>query len=114
VPLPDFRAALGGLVDAATGDGARVLVVALPSGLREPDFPTYLLDLGFTPSAKDAIEDHARWAAVAREVAEARGASFLDPSGRFAAGALFSRDGIHPTAEGQRVLAEAVEGALPR
>jgi lysophospholipase L1-like esterase len=114
VPPEDYRSALDALVAAASGSGARVLVVALPSGLREEDFPTYLLDLGFTPGAKDAIEDHARWAAIAREVAAARGAAFLDPSDRFTARALFSRDGIHPTADGHRVLAEAIEGALPR
>lgn len=114
VPPADYRSALDSLVTEAAASGARVLVVALPSGLREEDFPTYLLDLGFTPSAREAIADHASWAAIAREVAEARGAAFLDPSARFVARELFSRDGIHPTDEGHRVLAEAIEGALPR
>jgi lysophospholipase L1-like esterase len=114
VPLDDYRAALDSLLAAARGSGARVLVVALPSGLRESDFPGYLLELGFTPSPREAIDDHARWAAAAREVAAERGASFLDPADRFVSRELFSRDGIHPTPEGHRVLAEAVEEALPR
>ncbi|HEX6850111.1 MAG TPA: SGNH/GDSL hydrolase family protein [Candidatus Polarisedimenticolaceae bacterium] len=114
VPPSDYRETLDRLLAAASGSGARVLVLALPSGLRESDFPSYLLDLGFTPSARDAIEDHARWAALARDAAEKHGAAFLDPSDRFASAGLFSRDGIHPSAEGHHVLAEAVEGALPR
>ena len=114
VPLDDYRRALDRLIAGASAAGAKVLVVALPSGLRAEEFPDYLLALGFTPSGREAIDDHARWGLVAREAALAHGASFLDPSERFGAPMLFSRDGIHPTAEGHRVLAEAIGEALPR
>lgn len=114
VPLETFRRELDALVGTAASSGARVVVLLLPSGLREDAFPTYLLDVGFTPSAKEAVDDHALWAAAAREVATARGAEVVDPQERFVAPGLFSRDGIHPTAEGYRVLADAVAEALAR
>jgi lysophospholipase L1-like esterase len=95
--------------------GAIPLAVALPSGLTVEEFPSYLVDGGFTPSASRAIRDHALYAKIIAETARAEGAVFLDlqpvfenDDGTPRAEWLFE-DRIHPRDEGSRAMAEAVE-----
>lgn len=115
VPVDEFRARLAAVAGAARRDGAAVIVLGLPSGFDAEAFPTYLLDLGFTSSARQATRDHALYRQASREAAAEAGADFLDleplfrDPGGAPRGAWFARDGIHPTAAGHEAIAAAVE-----
>ena len=96
VPVDVMTDNLRGMIEEAAGRGLRVLLAGVPT-------PPEL--------GRDYEED---FAAVFREVADAAGAPLL-PSllGRVErVAALNQRDGIHPNAEGARILAENVFEAV--
>jgi len=109
-----FRRSLDTFIAQARATGARPVVVTLPSVLTPEAFPPYLLDMGFTSSPEAASADHRLYARLAAEAAGEAGAAFVDlqPVLSSPEGApdpdLFSTDRIHPTPEGQRLIAAAL------
>jgi len=117
VPLPAFEDHVARLVDAARATGAVPIVIDLPSALTEETLPGYLVDQGFTPSARDAVADHERYAALARGTALRLGAAWVGTGEAFAPGgipdpSLFTADRIHLSVAGHRLLASLVERAV--
>ena len=114
VPPDIFRLRLENLARRARADGARVLVLGLPSALSAAAFPPYLVDMGFARDAESALADHAAYRAAAAGAAQAAGAMYLDLQSVMDAaragrtGTFFSADGIHPNAAGQEILAVAL------
>jgi lysophospholipase L1-like esterase len=114
VPAPDFEEYVARLLEASVSAGAVPVVIELPSALTERDVPGYLVDQGFTPSSRDAVADHARYAALAREAAERAAAPWVGTAEAFAPGgvpdtSLFTADRIHLSAAGHALLASLVE-----
>jgi lysophospholipase L1-like esterase len=109
-----FRRSLDTFVEQVRAAGARPVVVTLPSALTLDAFPPYLLDMGFTSSPEAAMADHRLYAGLAAQAAGVAGVAFVDlqPVLSFPEGApntdLFSPDRIHPTPEGQRLIAAAL------
>jgi lysophospholipase L1-like esterase len=119
VPLDRYRALVATFIEHARSAGARPIVVALPSGLGSGEFPEYLVGMGFTRAAADAIADHRAYAAAARDAAAGAGAEFIDLQPDFdgSAGAipgLFRADKIHMTDAGNARIAEVLAGRIPQ
>jgi lysophospholipase L1-like esterase len=113
VPLDAFRAHVEIFIEHAKRAGAVPVVVALPSGLAFGEFPEYLVGMGFTRAAEQAIADHRAYAAAARDAAAAAEADFIDlqpffegPGG--VTPGLFRGDKIHMTDAGNARIAEAL------
>jgi lysophospholipase L1-like esterase len=94
------------------------VVVALPSGLASGEFPGYLVEMGFTRSAAEAIADHRAYAAAARDAAVKAGVGFVDlqpffegPDG--VTPGLFRADKIHTTDAGNARIAEVLDPEMP-
>lgn len=111
VPADVYEATVRRLVASARSTGAAVLVVGLPSGLREDAVPGYLLDDGFTPSGEDAVHDHALYIERARAAARAEGAVFVEPPAGFGPEG-FLRDRIHFDDDGHARFAAALDGPV--
>jgi lysophospholipase L1-like esterase len=120
VPPETFTEQLEELAEEARGAGSVPVFVGLPSGFEDGEVPSYLVESGFTPSAEDAILDHDLYLDLTRRVAENANAPFVDLRPAMAAvgggpdTALFSRDRIHPTAEGHARIAAALEEPVAR
>ncbi len=117
VPPPVFEEHVARLVGAARSAGAVPIVIELPSALTERDVPGYLVDRGFTPSSRDAVADHARYAALARNAAERAAACWVGTAEAFAPEgvpdtSLFTADRIHLSAAGHALLASLVERSV--
>ncbi len=117
VPPLVFEAHLVRLLEAARSAGAVPVAIELPSALTETDVPGYLVDDGFTPSARDAVADHARYADLARGAAERTAARWVGTAESFAPHgvpdtSLFTADRIHLSAAGHALLASLVERSL--
>lgn len=114
VPLDRYRTLVGEFVAHVRAAGGVPIVVALPSGLADGEFPEYLIGSGFTRSRDEAIADHRAYAAAAREAATAAGAAFVDlqpsfegPNGVIPG--LFRGDKIHMTDAGNARIVESLE-----
>lgn len=110
VPVEEFGALVGRLAAAARAAGARPVVLGLPSALTGETVPEYLTVGRFTPSAEDAVRDHALWLAAARKAAEDAGAAWVDPGPAFENGGgvdpgLFTKDRIHLSERGNGLIA---------
>jgi lysophospholipase L1-like esterase len=113
VPLPSYRTNLETFIAEASKVGARVIVVALPSGLSTRDFPEYLVASGFTRSAGEAIRDHRAYAEAARDSANAARVTFVDLQPAFdGVEGLFRADDIHMTDAGNERIAGALAPLL--
>lgn len=117
VPPAAFEDRVARLLGAARSAGAVPVVIELPSALTEADAPGYLVDQGFTLSARDAVADHAKYAAVAREAAERAAAPWVATAEAFAPRgvpdtSLFTSDRIHLSAAGHALLASLVERSV--
>jgi lysophospholipase L1-like esterase len=113
VPLPSYRAHVEQLAHAVQAAGARAIVLGLPSALTLSGTPEYLVVDGFTPSAGDAVADHARYLEAARDAAAAAGAVYLDAAAELGADPrLFTGAKIHLSAPGHEALAALVAGAI--
>ena len=107
VPEDVFWERVRELIEKARAGGAEPIVIGLPAGFDERSAPAYLVDSGFTPTARDAVRDHERYVELARGAAEATGATFVDlrPVFAIAGGSLFSGDLVHPSARGHALIA---------
>jgi len=118
VPDEVFRERLAALIGRARERGAEAIVVGLPAGFDGSHVPSYLVEMGFTPTPADAVRDHERYVDLARVEAESSGATFIDLRKPFASPdgtprpELFSQDGIHPSAEGHALVAAVLEPAV--
>ena len=117
VPAEDYAAHMERLIEETRAAGATPIVVGLPSALTEKDYPAYLVEGGFTPSARDAVADHTHWAQVAGEAARKAGVVFVDGQPGYSLdgtpdAALFTRDRIHLSARGQARMVELLEDTV--
>ena len=105
VSIDDYRKNVQAVLDAATGSGARVVVLAQNEWFRAPAGQGYT-----TPEQRDAFDE------VLIEEAQSRGAEFVDMRPIYKQQAddnLWVEDGIHPTPEAYEVWATELAGAVP-
>jgi len=118
VPPSIYRQRLQDLASRVRDDGARVLILGLPSGLFIDDFPSYLVDMGFTTDAMAALADHAVYRRLAAEAAAATAVPWLDLQAIFSTPGgtprrdLFSPDGVHPVPAGHGIIAAHLEAPV--
>jgi hypothetical protein len=110
VPLLSYRSNLDAFIAKVQALGAKPIVVALPSGLADGDFPEYLIASGFTRSATEAIADHRAYADTARQAALHSLVDFVDLQPSFegpdgVVPGLFRADKIHMTDAGNARIA---------
>ena len=78
-----------------------MVLVTAPSAHPVFGVPERLVDLGYVPNQEAALERHARYNQIVREVSGSTGADLLDLDALFAGapparlGQLFRSDGIH-------------------
>jgi lysophospholipase L1-like esterase len=107
VTVDDYRKNVKGVLEAATGSGARVIVLAQNDWFRSPEGQTYGDDLAAQREAFDS---------VLIEEASAAGAEFVDMRTLYAKQAdenQWVEDGIHPTQEAYEAWAEELSSAVP-
>jgi acyl-CoA thioesterase-1 len=105
VTIDDYRKNVQAVLDAATGSGARVIVLAQNEWFRAPSGQGYI-----TPDQRDAFDG------VLIEEAQSRGAEFVDMRPIYKQQAddnLWVEDGIHPTPEAYETWATELAGAVP-
>lgn len=104
VPIDEFRANVGGVLDAATGSGADVYVITQPEWHRSPN-------AGSDPDNQRAAFDE-----VLIEEAQNRSAEFLDLRPLFTQQAdanMWAEDGMHPNAEAYGQWATELADLVP-
>ncbi len=105
VTVEDYRKSVQGVLDAATGSGARVIVLAQNEWFRAPGGEGYT-----TPEQRDAFDE------VLIEEAQSRGAEFVDMRALYKQQAdenLWVEDGIHPTPEAYQAWADELAVQVP-
>ena len=107
VTLDQYRQNVRSVLEAATGSGARVIVLAQNEWFRSPEGKTYGEDLGAQREAFDA---------ALIEEANAAGAEFVDLRPTYKQQAddnQWVEDGIHPTPAAYEAWAGELAGAVP-
>jgi len=107
VTLDQYRQNVKSVLEAATGSGARVIVLAQNEWFRSPEGKTYGDDLA---TQRDAFD------AALIEEANAAGAEFIDMRATYKQQAddnQWVEDGIHPTPEAYAAWATELAGAVP-
>jgi acyl-CoA thioesterase I len=107
VPLSEYRDNVATILDAATGSGARVIVLAQNEWFRSPEGQNYGSDLGAERTAFDE--------ALIEETTE-RGVQFVDLRPLYQDQAdrnMWVDDGIHPTPEAYDAWSAALAQAIP-
>ena len=107
VTLDDYRKNVKAVLEAATGSGAHVLVLAQNEWFRSPEGQTYGEDLA---AQREAFDN------VMIEEADAAGAEFVDMRTLYTQQAdenQWVEDGIHPTSEAYEAWAAELSGAIP-
>jgi lysophospholipase L1-like esterase len=117
VPLLSYRSNLDAFIAKVQALGAKPIVVALPSGLADGDFPEYLIASGFTRSATEAIADHRAYADTARQAALHSLVDFVDLQPSFerpdgVVPGLLRADKIHMTDAGNARIAGTLRDYL--
>jgi acyl-CoA thioesterase I len=108
VPVDEYRNNVKSVLDAATGSGARVVVLAQNEWFRSPEGKNYVGDDG--AAQRSAYDD------VLIEETSAHGAEFVDLRPMYAEQAekgLWVEDGIHPTPEAYEAWASSLTEAVP-
>lgn len=108
VTIDEYRNNVKSVLDAATGSGARVIVLAQNEWFRSPTGVGYAGDGG--PAQRSAFDD------VLIEETSAHGAEFVDMRPLYAEQAeqgQWVEDGIHPTPEAYAAWAEKLGEAVP-
>ena len=112
VPEDDFRANLTAMTAAVEGMGAELVLITAPSAHGLTGVPDYLVEERFVPSAQAALDLHARYLELTREVAAAGDAALLDLAKEFERGVdpdiAFLEDGIHLSPSGRKQAAAFV------
>lgn len=106
VTIEDYRKNVKSVLDAATGSGARVIVLAQNEWFRSPEGQTYGEDL---PAQREAFDS------VLIEEANAAGAEFVDMRPLYTQQAdenQWVEDGIHPTPEAYEAWAGELASAV--
>ena len=107
VTIDDYRKNVKAVLEAATGSGARVVVLAQNEWFRSPEGQTYGDDLATQRAAFDN---------VMIEEANAAGAEFVDMRALYTQQAdenQWVEDGLHPTPEAYGAWAAELSGAIP-
>ena len=108
VPIEEYRQNIKTVLDAATGSGARVIVLAQNEWFRAPEGKNYGTNLA---------EQRAAYDAVMIEEAKARNAQFADLRARYKQDAdsqLWVEDGIHPTPEVYEAWSGELANLVPK
>lgn len=101
----EYRTNVGAILDAATGSGAQVAVLAINEFLRSPSGQGYA-----TTEQRDELD------AILIEEAGARGAEFVDLRPLYVAQAdaeMWVEDGLHPTEEAYQQWADELAAVIP-
>jgi lysophospholipase L1-like esterase len=107
VTVEDYRKNVKSVLEAATGSGARVIVLAQNEWFRSPEGQTYGEDLAAQREAFDS---------ALIEEANAAGAEFVDMRPLYTQQAdenQWVEDGIHPTQEAYEAWAAELSSAVP-
>ena len=107
VPIDEYRENVKSVLDAATGSGARVVVLAQNEWFRSPVGVDYGEDIDTQRSAYDQ---------VLIDETSVHGAEFVDLRALYAEQAergQWVEDGIHPTPEAYEAWAEKLSEAVP-
>ena len=105
VSIDDYRTNVNAVLDAATGSGAKVIVLAQNEWFRSPTGQGYT-----TPDQRDAFDT------VLIDEAQSRGAQFVDMRDMYKQEAddnLWVEDGIHPTPEVYETWATELANQVP-
>lgn len=105
ISADEYRSNVAAVLDAATGSGARVIVLAQNEWFRAPSGQGYI-----EPQARDEFDS------ILIEEAQARGAEFVDMRPIYKQQAdenLWVEDGIHPTPEAYEAWAGELASAIP-
>lgn len=105
VSADDYRSNVQAVLDAATGSGARVVVLAQNEWFRAPGFEGYS-----TPEARDEFDS------ILIEEAQSRGAQFVDMRPIYKQQAdenLWVEDGMHPTPDAYETWATELASQVP-
>ena len=105
VSADDYRSNVQAVLDAATGSGARVVVLAQNEWFRAPGFEGYS-----TPEAREEFDS------ILIEEAQSRGAQFVDMRPIYKQQAdenLWVEDGMHPTPEAYETWATELASQVP-
>ena len=119
VSLPDFRANLRSMVRIARDHDIIPILLTAPTSHRRGREPAYLA-LHYLNDLDDLVPLHRRYVQAVRDVAAEEDAPLVDLHHEFSQlprhelERFFSSDGIHLTPEGDRKIAEIVDGELVR
>jgi acyl-CoA thioesterase I len=105
ISAEEYRSNVAAVLDAATGSGARVIVLAQNEWFRAPSGQGYI-----EPAARDEFDS------ILIEEAQARGAEFVDMRPIYKQQAdenQWVEDGIHPTPEAYETWATELSGQVP-
>ena len=105
ITADEYRNNVAAVLDAATGSGARVIVLAQNEWFRAPSGQGYI-----EPQARDEFDS------ILIEEAQSRGAEFVDMRPIYKQQAdenLWVEDGIHPTPEAYETWATELAGQVP-
>lgn len=102
VSLEQFRSNLKALVEKTREKGMRAVFVGLTRVIEEKTTP-----IPWKPDVSYTNADIASYDAAIREVAEEMSASYIDVSAVLSASDIL--DGVHPNAEGHRILFEVIK-----
>jgi lysophospholipase L1-like esterase len=110
VPADEFERNLRALLDEASAVGAAVIFITAP---RSETLNEHLVTRGNVKSIEDGIRDHDTYAGIVRKVAGDTGTVLLDLAASYSGKTWFFReDGIHPSQEGSRQIAEDLHRLL--
>lgn len=108
IPIDEYRENVKSVLDAATGSGARVVVLAQNEWFRSPEGKNYVGDDG--AAQRSAFDD------VLIEETSSHGAEFVDLRPMYAEQAeqgQWVEDGIHPTPEAYEAWADRLTEEVP-
>ena len=119
VSLVDFENNLRSMIQRATAQGIRPMLITAATSHRRGEEPAELA-LRWLRDLSELVPLHDSYVAAVRRVAETEGAALCDTAARFASlpreevQHAFMADGIHLTNEGDRRLAEMLYQCLER
>jgi lysophospholipase L1-like esterase len=120
VPIARYVENLRRIKSALQNDNVPVLLITAPTSHYRLGVPDYLVDKGFVPDKRSAIDLHKSYNQSVRQLAESEGLLLLDLEAEFDAlepetlRMLFLEDGIHLTKTGTALVAKRVSDFIEK